>query len=112
MVSWIWLLGNIHDCTPLYKQINIRSPALLFHERSWDFQLPEIVRPLANTFVGDIAIIARRLGMRWKDFRPLEGVMRAKGNGKIITTTLVRSLGTVIQYNRHSEIAIPGIRKI
>ena len=99
MVSWIPLLSSIHECTASYVVVGgLRLPGLLFHERSWDFQLPDVVRPLANTSVGAIAILARRMGMRWKDFRPVDGVMRAEGNDKIITTTLVRSLGTVMQY--------------
>lgn len=66
-------------------------------ERSWDFVPPEVVRPLAIVSVSDIAIMARRLGMLWKQFDPLEGNMRAEGNGFTITSTLVRSMGTVLQ---------------
>ena len=46
-----------------------------------------------------IAITARRLGMRWKDFRPVDGVMRAEGNGHIMTATIVRSLGILLNYS-------------
>ena len=66
-------------------------------ERSWDFVPPEVVRPLAVVGVSDIAIMARRLGMFWKQFDPLEGNMRAEGNGFTITSTLVRSIGIVLQ---------------
>lgn len=66
-------------------------------ERSWDFVSPEVVRPLAVVSISDIAIMARRLGMLWKQFDPLEGNMRAEGNGFTITSTLVRSMGIVLQ---------------
>ena len=66
-------------------------------ERSWDFIPPEVVRPLAVVNVSDIAIMVRRLGMLWKKFDPLEGIMRAEGNGFTITSTFYWSIGIVLQ---------------
>jgi hypothetical protein len=80
-----------------------RIPALVPVERSWDFQLPDIARPLAKTTLSTISIMARRMGMRWKEFRPEEGIMRAEGNGHVLTSTLVRTLGLVLQYNHHGR---------
>ena len=37
---------------------------------SWDLMPPDVVRPLATTTLGDIIIIAHRLGMEWKEIRP------------------------------------------
>lgn len=54
---------------------------------------------MASSTVSDVAIMARRLGMAWKSFDPGSGSMRAEGNGHIITSTMVRSLGTVLQYS-------------
>ena len=90
----------VHDCNSKLGSVpnSFRLPYVYFRESSWDFQLPDIVRPLATTTVGTIAIIARRMGMKWKNFRPVDGVMRAEGCGQIITATTVRSLGTVTQY--------------
>ncbi|KAL8962019.1 MAG: hypothetical protein Q9183_005217, partial [Haloplaca sp. 2 TL-2023] len=67
-------------------------------QRSWDFMAPELVRPLAGTNIGDIAIIVQRLGMKWQTFKPEEGEMRAEGNGHVIYSTFVRSLGTILHY--------------
>jgi hypothetical protein len=39
------------------------------------------------------------MGMRWKGFRPAEGVMRAEGNDHLMTATIVRSLGVMLHYN-------------
>lgn len=72
-------------------------PDLRLQRRSWDFVPPEVVRPLASVTVCDIAVMARRLGMIWKQFEPLEGNLRAEGNGHTITSTAVRSMGTVLQ---------------
>lgn len=57
-----------------------------------------MVRPVAITSISDIAIIARRLGMRWIDFRPEENTMRAEGNGHVLNSTVVRSIGIILQY--------------
>lgn len=75
-----------------------RLPAVIFRQRSWDFHPPDIVRPLAKTTLSDIAVIARRMGMKWKEFRPSDGVLRAEGHSQTITSTTVRSLGIVLQY--------------
>jgi hypothetical protein len=77
----------------------IRLPAIIFRERSWDFQPPDVIRPLAKTTLSDIAIITRRMGMKWKDFRPSDGILRAEGHSHTITSTVVRSLGIVLQYS-------------
>ncbi|KAK5195893.1 hypothetical protein LTS03_002724 [Exophiala xenobiotica] len=89
--------GNAEMCVlqPLRRK---RLPALTKRERSWDFQPPDVSRPLAKSTVSDIAVLARRMGMKWKMFRPEEGIMRAEGHSHIITSTLVRSLGTVLHY--------------
>ncbi|PMD13407.1 hypothetical protein NA56DRAFT_711985 [Hyaloscypha hepaticicola] len=96
-----------------YSGVAAYRPAVTFEERSWDFQIPDIVRPLATITVCDLAIIARRMGMQWKDFRPVDGILRAEGRGHIITSTLVKSLGLLVQYNYngpppHLSIRLPG----
>lgn len=114
MACWVPLLHWIHEKTrisldnhpsteaQLAKPMgtaNVRLPAIIFHERSWDFQPPDVVRPLAKTTLSDIAVIARRMGMKWKDFRPSDGILRAEGHSQTITSTMVRSLGLVLQYS-------------
>jgi len=102
---WLTLIGNVQSSISSLGVSGevLRSchlPVIQFQENSWDFQLPDVLRPLAKTTVGTIEVIARRMGMRWKEFDPIHGIMRAEGNGQIITATTIRSLGTVIQYNR------------
>lgn len=54
--------------------------------------------------------------IRWKEFRPADGVMRAEGNGHLMTSTLVRSLGVMSHYSitrkrkptRYEETYIPS----
>ena len=79
------------------RQCSRLLPNLTHQQRSWDFVPPDVVRPLAAVGISDIAILARRLGMTWKEFDPSEGKMKAEGNGHMITSTMVRSIGTVLQ---------------
>ena len=101
---------------------NMTCPAITFRTRSWDFMPPDIVRPFATSCVGDVIALAHRLGMRWKEIRPDDGVIRAEGNGQSITSTTVRGFGLLLQYtfdrsivedskhvsNRASTLTIPS----
>lgn len=115
MVCWLPLLATLHrhekemEHYNCYKLSTDRllsgspsrvAPALVIRERSWDFMSPDIVRPFAMTNISDVAVLARRLGMTWKDFRPDDGVLRAEGNGHMFTSTMARSIGIVLQYMR------------
>ncbi|KAL9100532.1 MAG: hypothetical protein Q9163_004105 [Psora crenata] len=75
-------------------------PCILLKKRSWDFMPPEVVRPFASTTVTDIAILALRMGMSWRIFKPEEGQMEAEGNGHVLSSTLIRALGTLLRYVR------------
>jgi hypothetical protein len=112
MASWVPLLHGLHETVHATlrheKSIpdsivlappRVRLPSVIFRERSWDFQPQDVMRPLAKTTLSDIAVIARRMGMKWKDFRPSEGILRAEGHSHAITSTVVRSLGLVLQYS-------------
>ncbi|KAK0119302.1 hypothetical protein ONS95_008148 [Cadophora gregata] len=112
LACWVPFLHWIHENTQAcldheelpremidYPDPNLRLPAVVFRERSWAFQPPDVVRPLAKTTLSDIAVLARRMGMKWKDFRPSDGILRAEGHSHIITSTVVRSLGIVLQYS-------------
>lgn len=117
LASWFLLLDMLHclqysvfhnaGCAGL-QQFNDRGgsvlngnmscPAIRFRTRSWDFMPPEIVRPFATSNIGDIIALAHRLGMRWKEMRPDDGVVRAEGTGQSITSTTVRGFGLLLQY--------------
>lgn len=81
----------------LYAARSYRIFDVKFQQRSWDFVPPEVVRPLAMVDVSDIAVMVRRLGMIWKEFDPTEGNFRGEGNGHTVSSTTVRSMGTVLQ---------------
>ena len=68
----------------------------------YQLSLKRINKSTENLSWVTITIIARRLGMRWKDFRHADGVMRAEGAGYLITSASIRSFGTVLYYNTTS----------
>jgi hypothetical protein len=108
LACWVPLLAQLHmqggDTVQYFPQKpgsvenDTRVPIVQFIEKSWDFMPPDIIRPMASSTVSDIAVMARRLGMVWKSFDPGNGLMRAEGNGHVFTSTMARSLGTVLQY--------------
>lgn len=116
LVCWLPLLHWLHEITGASLDLSEQTqsenalqspppllvmktiPALVSRKRSWDFQPPDVIRPLAASVVSDIVILARRMGMRWKDLRPEDGVMNAEGHCHVITSTVSRSLGIVLHY--------------
>lgn len=111
LVCWVPFLQSLYQnemalsMLSCYQTANVKllTPAIRFRERSWDFVLPEIVRPLAVSNISDIAAMARRLGMVWTEFRPEEGIMRAEGNGHILSSTFSRSTGVTLRYMKIGE---------
>lgn len=108
MVCWISFLQSLYQNEEVLSRLQgysrsdstsqLEQPGVVFRERSWDFMSPEIVRPFAVTNISDIARMARRLGMTWTDFRPEDGIMKAEGNGHVLNSTWVRSIGIILQY--------------
>lgn len=99
-------LGDFQPITPPQQTLELPlsvedQPYSMYdvtvEERSWDFMPAEVIRPLAVVSVSDIAIIARRLGMNWRQFDLVDSNLRAEGNGFTITSTLVRSVGIVLE---------------
>ena len=102
LVSWVRFMQALHltsnatlHCGVYYKA-RVLLPDVTIERRSWDFVPPEVVRPLAVVSISNIAILARRLGMMWRQFEPLDGNLRAEGNGHTISSAAVRSMGTVL----------------
>lgn len=66
------------------------------------FMPPDVIRPFASTTLSDIAILARRMGMVWTEFKPAEGVLEAHSNDHVLSSTVVRGLGLMLSYRRLS----------
>ncbi|KAF2427218.1 hypothetical protein EJ08DRAFT_699667 [Tothia fuscella] len=78
----------------------ILTPAARISKKSWDFMPPEITKPLALSNLRDIVIIVQILGCKWTNFKPEEGNIRAEGDGILVTSAEVRSLGTVVSFTK------------
>ncbi|KAK4232755.1 hypothetical protein C8A03DRAFT_20016 [Achaetomium macrosporum] len=105
LVCWIPFLESVHEhhenlqkCPPPFDSV----PMLFERRRSWDFMPPDVIRPYASTTLSDIAILARRMGMVWTEFKPAEGVLQAQSNEHVLTSTVVRGLGLMLSYRRLS----------
>ncbi|KAK2468839.1 hypothetical protein H9L39_19601 [Fusarium oxysporum f. sp. albedinis] len=113
LVCWVHLLSALHESiTPIAMELiaennyqrrpldNTTWPAIYFRQRSWDFMPPDIVRPFATTRATDIAVLACRAGVTWKDFRPAEGILEGQGRGHIFSATKVRGMGIMLNYTK------------
>ena len=122
-VCWLSLLGSLHQneaelkrygcyTRQQYTDGQLVGPAVRLREIASNFMPPDIARVSAVTTFGEIAIIARRLGMSWEDFNPALGSMRAKGNGHGLFSTLARSTGIVLQYIHLEGEASSNVKSI
>ena len=89
----------------------LKLPYVTFDERSWDFVSPETVKPYSRISVHAVAVMARRVGMLWSTFDPINGIMRAEGNGYYITSTTLRSIGTLLHFSWHKASLGPNKEK-
>jgi len=77
MVCWLGLLETLHEHEGEVQSLkgnhglvsHAKRPAIRIKQRSWDFMSPDIIRPHAVSNLGDVAVLTRRLGMTWLDFR-------------------------------------------
>lgn len=115
-VSWIPLIKGLAEVWKeyqnqgcLYKGVDASSQVdekrknttyveIRFREHSWDMMPPDVIRPLAFIRLGHVVIVMR-LGMRWLELGTRSETLRAAGNRGTLSSTTVRGLGTVVQFN-------------
>jgi hypothetical protein len=109
---WVPLLIAVHEnSAAIFKQLfpaqptkrdlkHLSWPAVRKRRRSWDFMPPDIARPFAAASASDIAILACRMGVVWKEFRPPEGIMEGQSREHMFSAMNVRGLGTLLGYTR------------
>ncbi|KAK4112645.1 hypothetical protein N656DRAFT_69871 [Canariomyces notabilis] len=95
--EWWWPAPESKD---FQRHVNTMPtiPCVRILRRSWDFMPPEVVRPLCETTISDIALLVLRLGMSWKEFNPANRKLRAEGPGSLITSRYVPSVGLCLEY--------------
>lgn len=118
-VSWIPLMRSLQGYTSSLRMAGlsvfqdassgssrhgrILAPAVRLRKQSWDFMPPEVTKPYAVSTIRDLAILVQLLGLQWTNFKPEDGVIRAEGPGIVVTSTEVRSLGTLISFVKTDE---------
>lgn len=78
--------------------------AVHFRSWTWDFMPPDAIKPLAESTVGDIVVLALRLGMKWRSLNLDEGIMQADGNGLALSATETKGLGLVFKFSAVGKI--------
>ncbi|KAM0547821.1 hypothetical protein ACHAPJ_010167 [Fusarium lateritium] len=75
-------------------------PCYVEVEMSWDFMPPDLLRPVAPIALGDLIVLAHRLGLSWRELRPAAGELHAEGNNQTMIASMARSFGIVLHYLR------------
>jgi hypothetical protein len=105
--------SNFADAEPSATAQNILNSSALIcftrKTRSWDLMPPEIVRPVASTTIGCLINMVHRMNLTWVIFKPDEGIIRATGHKRSISSSRVRGLGVVVEYVRNTW-HLPGQR--
>ncbi|KAF2832789.1 hypothetical protein CC86DRAFT_198 [Ophiobolus disseminans] len=70
---------------------------IIYRTWNWGFMPAELTRPLAEVSMGDIVILALRMGMQWRVLDLDSGRMQADGNGFNLTGFEARGLGIVLR---------------
>lgn len=66
---------------------------------SWDAMPADVPRPLAQTQLGTLVILAIRMGMEWQRLNMSRGILLASGSGYTFSFVEVQSLGWVASLN-------------
>lgn len=80
---------------------------------SWDAMPTDVPRPLAQTQLGPLVILAIRMGMEWQRLDVSRGYLLASGNGYSLSFVEMQSLGWVARMNEtgthsHPPAIAPG----
>lgn len=78
--------------------------AVHFRSWTWDFMPPDAIKPLAESTIGDIVVLAQRLGMKWRSLNLDDGIMQADGNGFALNATETKGLGMVFKFSAVGKI--------
>lgn len=137
LASWISMIDRLHNVQGLYqnsyklslgggknnyKGISLPSqanfadgtivqtfPCLVPCEQSWDFMPPELLRPVASVTLGDLIVLAHRMGMTWQELRLGTGVLHAEGHGQSMFASMARGFGIMVQYTRDEAYEVKNI---
>jgi hypothetical protein len=90
--SWPLLLERLRQ----HESCSLPVPTLALRKNPTKSTSSEVVKPVVVTALPTVAVLARRLGMIWSEFRPERGVLHAEGNRQMLTTRMTPSTSTSI----------------
>ena len=89
---------SLMDEYPKAENMRSTDAAVIYRRWRWEFMPPEMIKPLAEVTLGDVIILALRMGLKWRKL-DLDGEgLQANGNGFSLSTTDVRGLGNVLRF--------------
>ena len=74
------------------------NAAATYRVWNWDLMPPDMTRPLAESTLSDIMILAMRMGMQWRTLNPEIGKLQADAKGYSLSSTEVTGIGTVFKF--------------
>lgn len=82
------------DMTAVYLDLRVRK---------WEYLPEDIIRPVASVPLGQLLILAQRLGLRWKVCKPLDGQLRAEDDGCSMTLSHAPNFGIIVRYSEFAD---------
>ncbi|TGO66757.1 hypothetical protein BELL_0935g00030 [Botrytis elliptica] len=115
--SWIILLSSLQSrelqFRALDEEVRLKNPRMngmikgpeyelavgvQVKTRCWNFVPGSVIRPYATTTISYIIEMMALMGIYWRVFDQSQWMLRAEGNGSIITSEVVRNLGVMITF--------------
>lgn len=109
--SWVTLLSTLQQAERDSRDWDRRTRGTAYKEpkyqiavglqgktRSWDFIPSSITKPYATSAICHLVEMMAMLGLYWKVFDQSLWLLRAEGNGFILTSTSVHGLGVMVVF--------------
>lgn len=107
---WSLLLDDLHQAEAKYEEFGAytsldNTKFLRLACKTWKVD-SKLQQPLVTISVHDLGIIACRLGLEWRVFKPEEGIVSATGSNRVLYSTFEPSLGTLVHYTFAGDAAL------
>jgi hypothetical protein len=110
--SWVTLLKALQEQektsrawdNSFYQRMNHTICYFIQKRRGcWDFIPPFVMKPFSMTNICYLVEMISMLGLMWTEFDMRRSSLRAEGNGYMITSEHIPSLGIMIRFSRVSK---------
>jgi hypothetical protein len=114
--SWVTLLAVLQDqektsrawdntCNPGATPGSRHTICYLIQKKTgcWDLMPPKVTKPVAITNLCHLVEMMSMLGLIWTDFDMKRSILRAQGNGYVLSSERVARLGLMVRFSRIGE---------